>query len=62
MRFCCNVLRNSKVIGIAMTFMKNKFSFKLNLYFMKHMHTNTKNRTYAPIKKSFLTFFKINFF
>ena len=41
MRFCCNVLKNLGIIGIAMT-LGNKFSFKLNLYFMRYIHTNTK--------------------
>ena len=43
MRFCCNVLRNLGVIGIAMTFLENKFSSKLDLYFMKYMHANIRN-------------------
>ena len=52
-RFCCNVLRNSQVIDIAMTFLGNKFRFKLDLYFMRYIYiyiyiyiyTNTKNKT-----------------
>ena len=42
MRFCCNVLKNLGMIGIAMTFLGYKFSFKLDVYFMRYMHANTK--------------------
>ena len=48
MMFCCNVLKNSAVIGIAMAFIGNKFSFKLNLQFMKYMHANTTNKIQEP--------------
>ena len=44
MRFCCNILRNLRVIGIAMTFSKNNFSFELDLYFTRYMHVNIKNK------------------
>ena len=47
MRFCYDNLRNLGVIGIAMT-LRNIFSFKLNLYFIRYMHVNTKNKTQAP--------------
>ena len=48
MRFCWNVLRNLGVIGIAMT-LGNKFSFKLDLYYMGHMHANTKNENVGTL-------------
>ena len=56
MRFCCIVLRNLRVIGIAMTFLGKKFSFKLDLYFMRYMHINTKNEMESS-KKFFFEFF-----
>ena len=59
MRFCCNVLRNLGVIGIAMIFVGNKLSFKLNLYFMRYMHANTTNKSR---KLRILYFFTILFF
>ena len=58
MRFCCNVLRNSRVIGIAMT-LKNKLSFKLDLYFMKFMHPNIKMKYKHLRKKIIFDFFII---
>ena len=39
------------MIGIAMTFLGNKFSFKLDLYFMRYMHANTKNKMWAVEKE-----------
>ena len=57
MRFCCNVLKDFIVIGIAMNFLGNKFSFKLIIYFMKGTNANIKNKMWAP--KNFLTFFFI---
>ena len=53
MRICCDVLRNSRVTSIAMTFLGNKFSFNLDLYFMRYVHANTKNKMRAP-KKLFI--------
>ena len=45
MRFSYNVLKNAQVIGkFAMTFLGSKFSFKLDLYFIRYMHANTKNK------------------
>ena len=43
------------MIGITMTFLRNKFSFKSDLYFMRYMHANTKNKVVAPNKLSFQT-------
>ena len=37
MRIHCNVLKNLGVICIVMTFLKDKFLFKSNLYFMIHV-------------------------
>ena len=54
MRFCCNVSENLEVISITMIFLKNKYSFKLDLYFMGYMHANTKNKERAF--KNFLIF------
>ena len=56
MRFCCNVLKNSGIIDIAMTILKNKLSFKLNQYLMRYMHVNTNNKTWAPWKFFILYF------
>ena len=44
-------------MGIAMTILGNKFSFKSNLYFMRYMHVNTKNKTQALKKISIFDFF-----
>ena len=50
------------MICIAMSFLGKKFSFKLNLYFVRYVHANTRNVTQAP-KKFFLALFSNrNFF
>ena len=61
MRFYFNVLRNFRVIGIALNLLGNKFSFKLDLYFMRCMHVITKNETYAFKKKIIFGFLKLKF-
>ena len=47
------------MISIAITFLENEFSFKLDLYFMKYMHVSTQNDIHAP--KIFLIEFFFNF-
>ena len=55
MGFYLNVLSNLGVIGIAMT-LRNKFLFKLDLFFMRCMHTNTKNKMWTPKRKTIFDF------
>ena len=40
-----------------LTFLGNKFSFNLDLYFMRYIHANIKNKMHAP-----KNFFIFNFF
>ena len=47
MGFCCNVLQNLGMVFIDVTFLGNKFSFTLDLYFMRYMYANRKNETQA---------------
>ena len=62
MSFYCNVLRNSRLIGIVMNFLENKFLFKLELYFTQYMHANTKNKMWASKNFLFLIVLYIKFF
>ena len=57
MRFCCNDLENSRMIGVVVKFLKNKFSFKLDLYFVRYMHANIKNKMQALKKNLIFDFF-----
>ena len=41
-----------------MNFLRNKFSFKLDLYFMRDMHANTLYKMWA-LKKIFIFYFFI---
>ena len=50
------------MIGIVMTFLENKFSFKLDLYFTRYMHANTKNKMWAPMKNFIFDFFILFFY
>ena len=50
------------MISIAMTFLGNKSLFKLDLYFMRYMHANTKNETQASKKKFLFDFFILSDF
>ena len=50
------------MIGIAMIFMEIEFSFKLDLYFMKHVHTNIKNKMLVLKKNSIFDFKNLNMF
>ena len=59
-RFYCNVTSNLEMIGIAMTFLENNFSFISNLYFMRYMHANTKNKIWTFKEKIIFNFCYFN--
>ena len=63
MRFCCYVLQNLGVIGIVMTFLGNKFSFKLDLCFMEYMHAKHQKQNLEHLKIFIFDFyFQLIFF